>query len=200
MPLGWRPTTPQPDLVDLDRAETLLQNERGRLVQWRNELLAEHADMDREGAGELSTIDQHLADTASDTTERDRVMSLLTTVNDALLDVDDALRRVAHDHYGRCAICGAAIPDERLEAVPATKFCKDHQGYWEGARLLLRPPEAPVPDDAGVEIEALMMYRWGGRASALPDDDLIAEPGVPGVPLEELDTEAALQEERRHGE
>jgi len=177
-----------------------LAGESERLTAWRDELLAEHADLDREGAGELSTIDQHLADAASDTAERDRVMSLLGTVNDALSEVGDALRRLEAGRYGRCASCGVEIPQERLEAVPATKFCTAHQGYWEGDRLLMDPPESPVPESPGVDIEALMMYRWGGRASALPDDDELEEPGVPGVPLEAMESEDALQEEREHDE
>lgn len=154
--------------------------------------------MDREGAGELSTIDQHLADAASDTEERDRVASLLATVHEARAEVTAALHRVESGHYGRCASCDAVIPDERLEAVPATRFCKEHQGYWEGARLLMHPPDSPVHEEPAVDIERLMLHRWGGRASALPDDDRLGEPHWSGVPLEEMETEAALQEERRH--
>lgn len=180
------------------RARTLLEAERERLTRWRDELEAEHADMDREGSGELSTIDQHLADAASDTAESERVVSLIATVHDALVELDDAVHRLDAGHYGHCASCGSLIPDERLEAVPATKFCKEHQGYWEGARLLMHPPDSPLPENPRVDIEALMMHRWGGRGSALPDDDTIGEPG-PGVPLEEMDMESALQEERDHG-
>ena len=155
--------------------------------------------MDREGAGELSTIDQHLADAASDTAERDRVTSLLTTVDDALGEVDSALHRLQSGHYGRCASCGVTIPDERLEAVPSTRFCKEHQGYWEGARLLLHPPDSPVATQSSVDIESVMLHRWAGRASALPDDDRLGEP-TPAAALEDMEAEAALQEEREHRE
>lgn len=181
------------------RADALLRDEQARLIRWRDELEAEHDDMDRGGPGELSTVDQHLADSASDTAERERIMSLLGTVRQALAEVQDARLRLEQGHFGRCASCGEAIPDERLEAVPSTRFCHDHQGYWEATHPVLHAPGDPVPDDEAVDIERLMMAWWGGRADALPDDDVIGEPGTPGVPLEELDTESALQEDRHVG-
>lgn len=189
----------QADGVDSIRARSLLEGEQRRLMRWRDELVAEHDEMEREGAGELSTIDQHLADLASDTAERDRVTSMLVTVDDALGEVETALQRLASGRYGQCASCGVPIPDARLEAVPATRFCKEHQGYWEGSRLLMNPPDSPVGDEPNVEIEALMLHRWGGRASGLPSDDLLGD-GATDVPLEDMEAEAALQEEREHRE
>jgi RNA polymerase-binding transcription factor DksA len=184
--------------VDTTRAHTLLDAERRRLKRWRDELNAERADMDAEGTGELSTIDQHLADSASDTAERDRIMSLLVTVDDALAEVADAAHRLDAGHFGRCASCGIDIPDERLEAVPATRFCREHQGYWEVTHPVLHPPGGPIPEDHGIDVEELMMARWGGRSDALPDDDRLGELDRFRPALEELDTEDALQEER-HG-
>lgn len=189
-------TTAHPDGVDTTRARTLLDAEHRRLMRWREELDAEHVDMDAEGSGELSTIDQHLADSASDTAERDRIMSLLVTVNDALAEVADAYHRLETGHYGRCASCGEAVPDERLEAVPATRFCRDHQSYWEASHPVLNPPGGPGPEDHGVDIEVLMMARWGGRRDALPDDDRLGEPDRLRPAWEELETEDALQEQR----
>lgn len=41
--------------------------------------------------------------------------------------VTAALARLDAGTYGSCEACGRAIPDERLEAVPATRFCIDHE-------------------------------------------------------------------------
>jgi RNA polymerase-binding protein DksA len=40
-----------------------------------------------------------------------------------LVDIDDALARIDDGTYGRCSGCGAAIPVERLFAVPTARFC-----------------------------------------------------------------------------
>ncbi len=41
-------------------------------------------------------------------------------------DVESAIARLAEGTYGTCVVCGAQIPDERLEAMPATKWCIEH--------------------------------------------------------------------------
>lgn len=177
------------------RARSLLEAERRRLDRWLVELEAEHADLDGEGVGELSTIDQHVADAGSDTFERDRVASLLTTARRALAEVDDAFTRLESGRFAHCASCGEAISDERLEAVPATRFCTRHQGFWEGSRLLLDPPAGPMPTDIGSDVEELMMGRSGGRPSALPDDDELGESDT-GIVRQELANDETLQEDR----
>jgi RNA polymerase-binding transcription factor DksA len=37
--------------------------------------------------------------------------------------IAEALDRLERGEYGRCVICGQAIPEERLELVPETPFC-----------------------------------------------------------------------------
>ena len=44
----------------------------------------------------------------------------------ARADIDAALERIDSDEYGVCQVCGRDIADERLEAVPATRFCREH--------------------------------------------------------------------------
>jgi hypothetical protein len=55
--------------------------------------------------------------------------------------VADALERVARGEYGVCETCGEPIADERLEAVPATRFCAVHEALWEGRSWMLRAPD-----------------------------------------------------------
>lgn len=38
--------------------------------------------------------------------------------------IDAALTRIAEGTYGYCTRCGEPIGDERLEALPATPFCR----------------------------------------------------------------------------
>lgn len=40
-----------------------------------------------------------------------------------LAGIDEALARLESGDYGRCTVCTSRIPDERLEALPATAHC-----------------------------------------------------------------------------
>lgn len=55
--------------------------------------------------------------------ERDRVRAQSIHTREHLEAVDRALTAVADGTYGTCRVCGATIPDERLEALPDTALC-----------------------------------------------------------------------------
>ncbi len=55
--------------------------------------------------------------------EPDLAELLLVRCREALEEIEDALRLIERGGYGRCSVCGAAVPYERLEAVPATRRC-----------------------------------------------------------------------------
>jgi RNA polymerase-binding transcription factor DksA len=79
----------------------------------------------------MSSIDQHQADLGTETFERERDLSLLEDVEREIADVQRALVRLDRGSYGFCEACGAQIPDERLSAVPAARFCLEHQAAAE---------------------------------------------------------------------
>jgi RNA polymerase-binding transcription factor DksA len=75
---------------------------------------------------ELATYDQHPADLATDTVEREQFLSEIEMAEDSLRQVDEAFRRLDEGKYGFCDICGKAIPDERLRAIPETQYDVEH--------------------------------------------------------------------------
>jgi len=112
--------------MDADRARAQLTEERERL---RSTLEAVEADLaaQNESVTELANYDQHPADAASDTFERSKDQAIGDSVEISLAEIDAALQRIDDGTYGRCEFDGKAISDERLEAVPATRYCVDHQ-------------------------------------------------------------------------
>jgi RNA polymerase-binding transcription factor DksA len=64
---------------------------------------------------------------ASETFEREKDFSILEQVEAELTDVQRALQRLDDGTYGLCDACHEPIPDERLEAQPAARFCMSHQ-------------------------------------------------------------------------
>lgn len=80
-----------------------------------------------ESTSELSDIDQHPADVASQTNEREMTASTIEELQAHVYDIDQALGRVDRDTYGRCQICGRPIERERLETVPEARLCREHR-------------------------------------------------------------------------
>ena len=84
------------------------------------------AESERFATGELSAVDQHQADVATETFEREKELAILRSLEEQLEAVDAALERLDEGTYGKCEACGADIGDERLDAVPTTRFCVNH--------------------------------------------------------------------------
>ena len=119
--------------MDTDLARQRLASERERLngvrATFDEEGLTDQSEND--SVGELSSYDQHQADMGTETFEREKDLSILEQVEAELVDVEHALRRLDDGTYGTCEVCGATIPDERLEALPATRLCLEHQAEAE---------------------------------------------------------------------
>jgi|SRR4051812_28146197 RNA polymerase-binding transcription factor DksA len=86
----------------------------------------------REAAGELSAVDQHPADSADITMQREVDYTIKGIVADEVSQVQQALRRQAEGRYGRCDDCGEAIDPERLAVRPQATLCIECQRRQEG--------------------------------------------------------------------
>ncbi|HJQ77560.1 MAG TPA: TraR/DksA C4-type zinc finger protein [Acidimicrobiia bacterium] len=114
--------------MDPEHAKELLQRERTEIAALHARI-SESRDLDEsveESTGELTGVDQHLGDHASETFEREKDLSIEEGMKEKLYEIDAALDRIERGEYGMCQVCGREISDERLEAVPATRFCIDH--------------------------------------------------------------------------
>ncbi|UHA74109.1 TraR/DksA C4-type zinc finger protein [Paenibacillus sp. 481] len=85
----------------------------------------------RDNTGELSGIDNHPADIASELYEREKDISLNEHDEILLERIDTALQQMERGTYGICVVCGQPIPFERLEAIPSTMYCiKDYPEHF----------------------------------------------------------------------
>ena len=117
--------------MDADRARARLEEERARLEEVRGGLESVTEESEEDSLSELSSQDQHQADIGTETFDRERDMSILEQVDAELADVSHALRRIDDGTYGTCEACGKPIGDERLEALPAARFCVEDQARAE---------------------------------------------------------------------
>ena len=87
----------------------------------------------REASDELSVVDQHPADVADMTVQREVDYTIKGIVEQEEQQVQEAMQRRTEGRYGICEDCGRPIPKERLEARPHATFCVDCQKKREGA-------------------------------------------------------------------
>lgn len=121
---------------DLKRFEELLLEQRQRLVRELGHLEANVLKRSlRETSGELSGYSFHMADVGTDAMEREKAFHFASSEGRALLDVDDALRRLYGGVYGQCESCGNPINKERLEVVPHARLCVSCKEREERAQV-----------------------------------------------------------------
>jgi RNA polymerase-binding transcription factor DksA len=112
--------------------EQRLLEERERTVH-ALERTDEVARIGTEEDGDLTSYTQHPADEGTDTMEQEKALMLLGAEGEQLARIDRALRQLYREpeEFGRCVECGNEIAMERLEIVPWTTFCRDHQSEQE---------------------------------------------------------------------
>lgn len=105
----------------------ILDSARDRLEQELAHIQSELKDLGASPDGSVEvTLDEGFADAAQATSERSKVLSMVENLQQRLRDVEAALGRVERGVYGLCERCGKPINPERLEVVPAARFCIEH--------------------------------------------------------------------------
>jgi DnaK suppressor protein len=111
--------------LDVKPFRLLLLERREAVASALDNLHKENARSLEDETGELvsGSADQHMADTATETVERE-IGNTLEEHDVRLLEaIDAALQRIETGTYGKCVNCGAQIPEERLEAMPWATLC-----------------------------------------------------------------------------
>ncbi|MGH7723467.1 MAG: TraR/DksA C4-type zinc finger protein [Candidatus Dormibacteria bacterium] len=108
--------------------------ERDRLIQVRDAATRLSTSATEAAQHELSSADQHPAEQATETLERELDLGVLQSVESELHELEAALRRLDAGTYGTCEICAKPIAEGRLEAKPATRHCVEDQAKAERAQ------------------------------------------------------------------
>jgi RNA polymerase-binding transcription factor DksA len=127
-----------------------------RLIELREQLLNQMNGLAKDSAQEMAGYSLHMADSGTDNFDRDFALSLLSSDQDAVYEIEEALKRIEKKTYGVCELTGKPIPRARLEAIPWTRFTVDAQAQLEkeGALRQRRLGALGTIDNAGVtEVE-----------------------------------------------
>src|SRR5260370_39629568 len=85
----------------------------------------------RAEGSEASAFGMHQADAGSDAYDRDFALSLLSQEQDALYEIEEALKRIELGTYGICEMSGKPIAHPRLEALPFARYTVECQSQIE---------------------------------------------------------------------
>lgn len=85
----------------------------------------------KEDSGDIASYSQHMADEGTDNFDRDFALSLVSSEQEALAEIEEAISRIFDGTYGKCEITGEPIAKERLMAVPFTKHSLEGQNQLE---------------------------------------------------------------------
>lgn len=98
---------------------------RSALESERSDLLARIDELTVGGDVDLE-FDDDFADRGLVASEQGENHTLADALQAQLHMVETAIARVDDGTYGSCEVCGVAISDERLNAIPASSRCIDH--------------------------------------------------------------------------
>ena len=107
-----------------EKHKDLLIGLRERLTDQRNGLA-------KESAMEMESYGVHMADSGTDNFDRDFNLSLLSSDQNVIYEIEEALKRIERGTYGVCELTGKPIPQPRLTAIPWTRFRVDAQSELE---------------------------------------------------------------------
>ena len=112
--------------IDTNRFRERLLEERRRVESAIHYLREEHpGSLEEEIEESVGTSDNHLADSATATLDREIDYTLEENSEQVLAEIDDALQRIEDGTFGTCRTCGQPIAPERLEAMPWATQCID---------------------------------------------------------------------------
>ena len=128
--------TKPPVKVDLSKLSPFVSKQRQRLLDLRDELVDAMSGVTGEirngpEGSEASGSGMHQGDAGSDAYDRDFALSVLAKEQDALYEIEQALRRIERGVYGVCEMSGEKIPQARLEAIPFARLTVQCQAEWE---------------------------------------------------------------------
>ena len=110
--------------VDVNEFRELLQEERQRVIDAIEYLHKEHPGSIEDETDD-ETTDDHLAETATATLDREIDYTLEENSENVLSSIDGALERITAGTYGQCVNCGRPISEDRLAAIPWATQCID---------------------------------------------------------------------------
>src|SRR5437868_4224156 len=98
-----------------------------QLRELREQMLVSRRTLASDAKEERANYSIHMADAATDTYDSDWALSMLSSDQNALYEIEQAIKRIENGSFGKCELTGKVIEPERLTAIPWTRFSMDAQ-------------------------------------------------------------------------
>lgn len=109
-----------------------------RLLELRERVSGEICSINRDSLS-ANDKDPSLSDQGTDTFDREFALNQLSSEQDVLFEIDEAIRRLESGTYGICELTDQPINIERLEALPYVRYSIQAQSDLEKGRNTYRP-------------------------------------------------------------
>ena len=134
LPEDYRPSEEEPFMNELQ-----LEFFRRRLVEWRNEILAQSRDTIEDMQEQTRNIPD-ITDRATEESERQVQLRTRDRQRKLVLKINSALHRIEEGEFGYCEATGRPISLKRLIARPIATYCLEAQEqhersereFWDG--------------------------------------------------------------------
>lgn len=107
-----------------------------RLIDLRGRLSQQMSGLARESAEQMAGYSLHMADSGTDNYDRDFALGMLSSDQDSIHEIDEAIKRIETNTYGICEWTQKPIPKARLNAIPWTRFTVEAQAQLERDGML----------------------------------------------------------------
>lgn len=106
------------------------------LIKMRDRLTGQISALSDES---LKYIDDSSSEDRTDDFDREFALNLVSTEQESVFEIDNALRRIKEGTYGMCDFCGCPVEKARLQALPFARMCIKCQSASEKGRTRFRP-------------------------------------------------------------
>lgn len=120
---------------EMMKYERRLLEEKARILRQRGFMGAMLVRPERESANDTTHNPADIAEQGYDTFQRELASRMTSGQSKALMEIDEALRRIESKTYGNCESCGKRIAKARLEMVPYTRYDMTCLRKQEAAKL-----------------------------------------------------------------
>ncbi|MBI4027290.1 MAG: TraR/DksA C4-type zinc finger protein [Verrucomicrobia bacterium] len=109
----------------------------------------------KDASSDLSAYSVHMADAGTDNFDREFALSMVSNEQEALYEIDEALKRLENGTYGICEMSGKPIPKARLDAIPWARYTVECQSEMEKSHQKRLPQTFQLSDFGNSEEEVV---------------------------------------------
>ena len=97
------------------------------LLERHDRLRLQINGLQKESQAEMESYGLHMGDSGTDNFDRDLALGMLSSDQEAIFEIEEALRRIEKNTFGICELTGKPIPKTRLDANPWARFTVEAQ-------------------------------------------------------------------------